>query len=186
MSRRSVKRTHKNVRALNSLYRDSIRQERRNIETRCPYCGKKMILGTEKDIHTYHQGRYLVCSNYPACDTYCRVDELFGKLELVSTPANRELRMMRKETHFWMQKLIDTQICRNLDNVYAMISPSLTIGNGKYIHVGQCREFTCKEICEACIKILYTNRERFEKFEGWRGGYKKSEATLEMVKEITR
>ena len=175
-------RTTKAYRALNSLYNNGLYQATK--ETTCPYCGERMILKKHTDIKSRYPGMYYVCKSYPLCDTYCRAAEKNGAYHMISTPANKELRLLRKEAHFWMNKLIETGICDTMDDVYFAISQKVSIANGKAIHIGYARENTCKEVIEQCIEALYNNRSRFARFAGF-VGCPKSGRLWEMTKAIS-
>lgn len=176
------KRTAKQARALNSLYNNGLYQDRK--DAKCPYCGSKMVLRPHTEISNKYPGMYYVCMNYPECDTYCRATEKNGAYQMMSTPANKELRLLRKEAHFWMNKLIETGICKTQDDIYFTISQDVSASTGKAIHIGFAREQTCKEVIEKCINILYANRSKFTRFEGYHG-YKKNGEIWKAVKAIS-
>ena len=127
---------------------------------------------------------YYVCNSYPVCDTYCRAEKKNGVYQMLSTPANKELRLLRKEAHFWMNKIMETGVCKNMDEVYWTISQKVAIASGKSIHIGFARENTCKEVIVICITVLYNNRSKFERFLGF-NGCKKDKKTWDMVKAIS-
>ena len=72
---------------------------------RCPYCGSHTILRSADGIYrdnTRDEMLY-VCKNYPACDSYVRVQR--GTQIPLGTVANRELRELRAEAHRQFDKL---------------------------------------------------------------------------------
>ena len=175
----------KDKRALNALLHQDIRQERKQTTCNCPYCGSKMVIRPSSFINTkYEKNEYMVCLNYPDCDSYARVEKYNGKYELVSTPANRELRLLRKEAHFWIDKLIETGIATNYTAAFAMTSQRLSTSNGTRIHIGQCRELTCREIITACVDILMKNKERIGKIDVWNGSRVNNKEVLNQIRQL--
>lgn len=185
MQRKTKKITKKKARALHNLYYD-VNQDLKT-EPTCPYCGKRMILKKGSDINsTYKDQMQYVCQGYPACNVYCRADFYKGSWRMVSTPADEKLRQWRREAHFWMDKLIEAGICKDMKEVYWYISNAgCSVSNGKQIHIGQCREYGCMEISTLCIKILYQNRSKFKPFQRWRNTSITDKDILKMIDEIT-
>ena len=133
----------------------------------CPYCGKRMIFRPTNEVLSYRSEGYMfVCSNYPTCDTYCRARKEKDKIYLISTPASRQLRIMRNEAHYYLTEIERSEIYPNVNEVYKAISVKLPL-DVKKIHIGECREYMCTEICKALIDILYANKDRVEKFKLW-------------------
>lgn len=154
----------------------------------CPYCGERMILKEAKEIRTvYQEGKYFVCKNYDAgCDCYCRVSEDAKKrYKLISTPANRELRMLRKEAHHYLNELINQNIFATKDNLYSSISYDLPMSHGRFIHVGECQEYGCRQIINKSIEILYNNRDKITKFRRWVGTNAETKQSSCMLDEIS-
>ena len=175
----------KDRRAYQSMMHQDILQERKQQNCKCPYCGGTMTIKPVGYIKTAYNHEHMVCQNYPSCDTYCRVTKYKGQYELLSSPANKELRRMRHEAHFWLNKLIETGVCKTKMDTYFIISQRVSVQNGKMLHIGQCREFTCSEIITACIEVLYNNRLRFNQFEGWYGSSVRNSRIDEMRRAIS-
>ena len=175
----------KERRAFQSLMHTDILQEIKSNKCKCPYCGGNMIIRPASYINTKFDHEYMVCMNYPSCDSYARATKFNGQYELLSSPANKQLRMMRKEAHFWIDKLVETGICKTNTDAYYITSQKVSVQTGKMIHIGQCREQACKEIISACIEVLNNNRSRFDRFQGWYGTYVKDEKVMKMRKAIS-
>ena len=172
-------------RALRSLITTDIRQERRQETCNCPYCGSRMVIKKGIEVNPkFASNEYMTCINYPACDSYARVIKVDGKYELVSTPANKELRMLRNEAHYWVEQLIKTGIAKDYKMAFAMTSQRLSITNGYRIHIGQCRELTCREIITACVNILYNNKDRISNIKVWNNSNVNDKAVLDIIKEL--
>ena len=163
-----MKRTKKTSRAMKALLYTDIRQEKKEMCS-CPYCGGRMLIKPAAYIKSKYENQdYIVCENYPVCDSYARVKVNNGSYEMISTPANKRLRLLRKEAHFWIDKLIETGIATNYTVAYTMTSQRLSTTNGTRIHIGQCRELICEEVITACVNILSNNRNRFDKLDIWK------------------
>lgn len=176
----------KERRALKSLLYTDIRQDRREDNVyKCPYCGSTMTIKNGSVINNkFANNKYMICNNYPSCDSYCRVDLFDGRFQLVSTPANRELRLLRKEAHYWIDKLVETGICENLTAAFYVISQKTSITNGRRIHIGQCREFVCREIITACVEVLYANRNSINHIDIWKNSNVGNTYTIRLMKEL--
>lgn len=63
----------------------------------CPYCGKPTEIRDSREIYGRSYGLALICSGFPACDSYvgCHQDSGLPK----GTLANAELRIARKQAH---------------------------------------------------------------------------------------
>lgn len=152
----------------------------------CPYCGKRMILREAGYVKSVHENTRLVCESYPTCDSYGRVKlDKQGHYRVISTPANKELRALRREAHFWMNKLIETGICKSQDDVYFLTRGISAVSNGDEVHIGRCREYACREVIKKCVNILYSNRNKFKRFEGWAGTHVGDEETMKLMAQIS-
>lgn len=177
-------KTAKQRRVYNSLCTTDILQKRRNQKVACPYCGGSLVLKDSSEIETKYTGKFYVCMNYPSCDTYCRAKLYNGEWEMLSSPANKGLRLLRSEAHFWFSKLIELEICPDKESAYYFVSAGLSTFNGRKIHIGQCKEYVCKEIIKICVNAIYNNKDRIEKFEGWHHT-KADEESRKKMKEFT-
>ena len=75
-------------------------EEKKRLQTmRCPYCGAPMEIRPAGEIYRKKTSteRLLVCSRYPACDTYAQF--IPGTDELLGSPADPALRRLRSRTH---------------------------------------------------------------------------------------
>lgn len=155
-------------------------------EPKCPYCGSRMVLTDEKSIQSIYKGERYVCVNYPKCDCYCRTTTKKGERILISTPANKNLRAMRREAHFYLDQLENANIFASKTQVYKALSPFLPAAYGNVVHIGNCQEYGCQQFSEACIRILYNNRHRIGKFNTWENSKcLLSEEVKNMVAEMT-
>ena len=145
-----------------------------------------MVLKSGAEIGSVYtdQMRY-VCENYPDCETSARAEQHHGVWRMISTPANKNLRILRNETHFWMEKLVETGCLSSDEQVAWYISAHSILANGKRIHIGQCREAACQDIIKICVELLYEKKDSFEKFPGFYSSSTRFDKELwEKVKEI--
>lgn len=132
---------------------------------KCPYCGGTMVLRPSSDIFQDYDSMLYVCKNYPECDTYCKTEKKKGKYILLSTPANKELRKMRIEAHVFTDILLRNKLFDSMKGVYEMLRSQSKIGSNYVKHIGECREYGCKEIITICIDVLYQNKEKLSYME---------------------
>lgn len=169
----------------------------------CPYCHAKMIIKDASQYQEKQDGYVLVCSNYEnGCNTMCSLKKVNGGFQMTSTPADLHLRKLRAEAHYYMNSLIKTGLMSSLNDVYDYLNTTIvlgsgmkdfggmnelgSIGTGKRVHIGECREYGCQQIILTCIKYLYENREKIgRKFPRWNGDWKKDAETEKMLDEIT-
>lgn len=195
MSRRTRERGVKRsaYRALNDL-QSELKKPLTKAPT-CPYCGSPMVYEhRSKRIDTYYDNMMYVCKNYPECDCYCRVREHKGKRFLVSTPANRNLRALRNEAHYYFKQILDNGIFDTEAALYNAISPQLPTFTSdicsqiptyttEVVHIGECKETMCMSIINICIGILYKNKEKVKNFRPW-DGTKTDEDHMKMLREL--
>ncbi len=135
---------------------------------KCPYCGASMVIKPSSYVKSIHDAELLVCSNYPDCNTYCQVEKnKKGRYLLLSTPADKKLREMRTEAHFYISMLIDNQIYERISDVYDMLIHRSSSGSLYMKHIGECREYGCKEIIDICIRELAKHKDKIRKFSLW-------------------
>lgn len=71
--------------------------------SKCPYCEEAMELKDSKILYGKSYGNVWICSQYPKCDAYVGCH---GDTEIpLGTPANKELREVRKQAHEVFDKL---------------------------------------------------------------------------------
>lgn len=64
----------------------------------CRYCGDNLFLQDNAKLYGGRPfGKAYICENYPACDTYVGVHK--GTTQPLGTPANAELREIRRRVH---------------------------------------------------------------------------------------
>lgn len=154
-------------RAMKDLYSGGLRKAI-NESPICPYCGGKMILKSGEEIGSFYKEQMrFVCENYPECETSARAEYSHGKWRMISTPANKNLRILRNEAHFWMEQLVNTGCMSSKEQVAWYISSHSILANGKRIHIGQCREAACKDIIKICIELLFEKKDSFDRFPGF-------------------
>ena len=167
------------MRAFQDLYSGGIRTELFEAPV-CPYCNSKMELHDGNYVNSKYknQMRY-VCTNYPKCDTSARAQKMKnGNWYLVSTPADKKLRKLRNEAHFWMSKMVETGVFSGEQEVAFYVSNKSMLCNGRRIHIGQCRDAACIDIIKICIEALYEHKGSFPKFENFIGSYAKQDKEL--------
>lgn len=158
----------------------------------CPYDSYKMILkkGSELEDTSYKDAEYFVCTN-PQCDCRCRSTIVGKKRVLLSTPANKRLRLMRNEAHHYLDAVIslglfpyDKEKTKKL--AYRMINEKAGMSIGDMKHIGDCGEYHCQQFVTACIEILYSNRHRIKHFTPWRNPKLLTPETSKMVEDIKK
>ncbi len=178
---KNIKR--RDLRAYQALYSGGVRCEVKEAPV-CPYCGQKMVLkdGEELNNSWANQMRYICPNN----DSSARAEIINGKFVLVSTPANKELRKLRNEAHFWMSKLEETGTINGKQAVATYLSNKITVGASHYVHIGSLREAGCMEVIKASVEKLYENRANFDRFPGYKYSCTfKDKELWEMVKAIS-
>ncbi len=146
---------------------------------KCPYCGGKMkivkvnIAGEEKT--------QLECTNNDAMhDIRCEITSTGNGFKYRSTPADKKLRYLRQEAHFYMNLCIRNEIFSSRSDAYAYLNINLTLGSGlretsnlnvgntnigcmgmgRVVHIGFLKEFGCQEVIRECVSLLYKNIDR--------------------------
>lgn len=72
----------------------------------CPYCGGRMILKKIGDLDGtsyFKDQEILVCENFNVCGCSVKVNTCDGKKVPFGIPANRELKSLRREAHYYME-----------------------------------------------------------------------------------
>ena len=164
-------------------------QDKRDIDPasmRCPYCGGRMILREHEYVpHAKSSRPLMVCENYPSCDSYCTVVKKETKVRLISTPANRQLRLLRREAHYYMDILIENNIFRTREDIYWYLTDKDAGGSANQVHVGFMQEYGCQKTIKSCVEAIYNNRSRIKSFIRFKEGYSNKEPEIiEMLDEI--
>ena len=69
-----------------------------NVEAVCPKCYSPMV----KRKSSFNRGHWFSCSNYPKCDITFSLD---ANGKIMSYPADKELRGLRRQAHDLMEKI---------------------------------------------------------------------------------
>ena len=123
-----------------------------NAAPRCPYCGSHSVLRSADGIyHTNNKDTMLyVCSRYPACDSYVRVQP--GTKIPMGKMANGELRRLRTEAHWNFDQLYKRGYMTKED-AYRWLSATLCLPLNQ-AHIGMLGEYYCKVVIEESKKLL--------------------------------
>ena len=133
---------------------------------KCPYCGAPVIIRDASEIYKSgkSQGRKLfVCSRYPECDAYSRVDPY--TLQPISTLANGKLRALRKETHDCFNQIYEKRIMTK-NEAYRWLSQIIQ-APCREAHIGRLSEYYCLEVQKKSRQLI----------EGWEKAHSKTERT---------
>lgn len=117
---------------------------------RCPYCGSHTILRSADGIYYENSRKEMlyVCKNYPACDSYVRVQK--GTTIPLGTVANRELRELRAEAHRQFDKLYKRGYMSKHD-AYQWLSGVLDVP-AKNAHIAQLSVLSCNVVIREAKK----------------------------------
>ena len=131
------------------MKKKSIRKKKKTV--RCPYCGAPMVFRPASEIYrdTDRKERMLVCSRYPACNTYVRLCP--GTDRPLGVPADPELRKLRSRAH----KSFDSvwkkgYMTRN--DAYCWMADFLGLRR-QDAHIGQFGNYQCQKIIEKCDSL---------------------------------
>ena len=71
---------------------------------RCPYCGAPVVYRSADGIYNENKADTMlyVCSHYPECDAYVRVQP--GTTIILATLANGERRARRREARHYLER----------------------------------------------------------------------------------
>lgn len=162
-------------------------------ELKCPYCGQSMVIKNGTEIKTRFQDeQYFVCRNYPECDCYCRTLTVKGnKHRLVSTPADKKLRIMRAEAHHYLEAVINLGLYsydpeHQTTHVYCMINDKTGLSIRSIAHIGECREYGCRQVANACVEILYKRKDKIKNYRPWEKGLLLDETHQIYISEIEK
>lgn len=147
---------------------------------KCPYCGGKMRIVKAKEADA--DVTYLECVNNDAMhDVRGKVTPSNDKFRFLSTPADKKLRYLRQEAHFYMNLCIRNEIFKSKSDAYAYLNTNCilgsgrrettaldtgdgnsiaSLGTGRITHIGHMREFGCQEVIKECVDLLYKNADR--------------------------
>lgn len=125
---------------------------------RCPYCGSHTILRSADGIYCENsrQEMLYVCKNYPACDSYVRVQK--GTTIPLGTVANRELRELRAEAHRQFDKLYKRGYMSKHD-AYQWLGGILGVP-AKNAHIAQLSVLSCNLVIQEAKKQVSWYHDR--------------------------
>jgi len=126
---------------------------------RCPYCGSPVVLRSADGIYreNHNDTKLYVCSKYPVCDAYVRIQAGTKNIPLGSL-ANGELRALRIEAHRYFDRIHQTGLMSKQD-AYAWLA-TIVAAPMSYAHIGQLSEYYCRVVIEESKRFLKNNEER--------------------------
>ena len=132
------------------------------IPTRCPKCGAPIDYRSADGIYKNNQGNAMlyICRNYPKCDLYVRTHP--GTNIPVGTLADRRLRQLRNEAHYYFNQLFESGMMSKND-AYNLLT-NIVQAPRSNAHIGYLGEYYCRQVIEKSQEILrnhgLTPRER--------------------------
>ena len=131
---------------------------------RCPYCGSPVVLRSADGIYKENSAGAMlyVCSKYPACDAYVRVQP--GTKTPVGSLANGALRALRHEAHQYFDRLYLTGLMTRND-AYIWLAYLLQAPLAQ-AHIGYLGEYYCRQVIKESKQLL----ENHQRVQGdWQG-----------------
>lgn len=140
------------------------RKKHTDAPQRCRYCGAPIVRRSADGIYRENRNHVelYVCSRYPECDAYVRIDPITGRA--IGTLANPKLRMLRNEAHKAFDQLFHSK-CMTRDDAYAWLSHLLCVPRSQ-AHIGYLDEYGCKRVIEQSRLELQAWRERKSRIGG--------------------
>lgn len=119
---------------------------------RCPYCGSPVVFRSADGIyHTNsNQTMLYVCSHYPECDAYVRVQN--GTRIPIGSMANKKLRSLRKTAHDYFDQLYQSGLMEKQE-AYQWLAGLIGAPLSE-AHIGYLGEYYCKLVIDECRKLL--------------------------------
>lgn len=138
----------------------------RNLEipTKCPYCGGKMVLRKVGDFAPESinaETLLCVCEHYDdtcTCSLKVRKDEN-GKLIPCGTPADKNLKSMRCEAHYYMDAILRYNIYDTTEDIYNHLSRIENIQRN-HLHMSLLREGRCRNVILDLLKLLSAHPDK--------------------------
>lgn len=126
--------------------------------TKCPYCGGKMVIKAVGDFAPDSQNADMllcICEHYnDTCTCYLKVKEnRSGKLIPNGVPADKNLKSMRCEAHYYMDAVIRYQIYDNYNDIYDFLSRQENVQKNQ-LHMSLLREGRCRNIIVDLLKLI--------------------------------
>ncbi len=124
---------------------------------RCPYCGSTVILRSAEGIYRDNPNDTMlyVCSKYPECDTYIRVQP--GTKRAMGSLANGGLRALRREAHQYFDRLHLSGVMSRKE-AYEWLAGVLQSPMSQ-THIGYLGEYYCRQVIAESRKLM-ENRQR--------------------------
>lgn len=128
---------------------------------KCPYCGSPVVLRSADGIYREnHDSTMLyVCSKYPACDAYVRVQHGTRNTPIGSM-ANGDLRALRREAHRCFDKIFETGLMSKQE-AYAWLSGVLAAPMS-HAHIGYLGEYYCRVVIDESKRFMINNQDRLK------------------------
>ena len=118
---------------------------------KCPYCGAYLELRDSRFLYGKSYGNVWVCINYPDCDVYVGCHK--GTDRPLGTPANQELRELRKKCHRYFDAIWQAKRDQGFKNArqlgYKWLSDQLSIPESK-THIAMTDTMMAREIIRIC------------------------------------
>lgn len=129
---------------------------------RCPYCGSPVVLRSADGIYREnHDSTMLyVCTKYPACDAYVRVQPGI-KNTPIGSMANGDLRALRREAHRSFDRIYETGLMSKQE-AYAWLSGVLAAPMS-HAHIGYLGEHYCRVVIDESKRFMVNNQERLKR-----------------------
>jgi len=128
---------------------------------RCQYCGATARLRSAEGIYKYGGSDIMlyVCSNYPECDSYVRVQP--GTSKPVGSLADAKLRALRIKAHRHFGELYRSGLMTKAD-AYTWLAFALCLLPSQ-THIGHFSEHYCNQVIAECDKYLDTWKHKIRK-----------------------
>ena len=127
--------------------------------TRSPYCGSSVVLRSADGIYRENKrdAKLYVCSKYPVCDAYARVQEGSKRIPIGSM-ADGELRALRIEAHRRFDRIHQTGLMSKKD-AYTWLADVISSPMA-HAHIGQLGKYYCKVVIEESNRFLDKYRDK--------------------------
>jgi hypothetical protein len=154
--------------------------EKKEIPTKCPYCGGRMVIKYIGDLdpESYRANKLIcVCEHYDdTCTCSVKVEKSWdGKMYPLGVPADSNLKSMRCEAHHYFAYLEKLDI---MNDSYLWLSTKLGISRDE-CHYSMFREARCQMAIKATLEVLGNHKDKTQ------GKVFPYRATLEGIKPYT-
>ena len=129
---------------------------------KCPYCSSPVVLRSADGIYreNHYNTKLYVCSRYPVCDAYVRVQN-GTKNTPIGSMANGELRALRCEAHRSFDRIHETGLMSKQD-AYAWLA-NILAAPMSHAHIGHLREHYCRVVIDESQRFLVNNQQRLKR-----------------------